>query len=209
MMMGGAVALKSYLAVSDRELLNKIIGTTAEVKVGHYDNGSIYLYIALPLSDGTFKELEVIGDLEELDNVNISSIVVVFIDTPEGKTIVRYTGICVDKETDTISAEDIQKMIVKSYQDSLKEWEISSKLPALQKQSPNIPKSFRNAVEKSVNKKRGNNSNGNRFWQYELECEWNQRKEYSEEENWYGMTDGMYGDYPDEGFDSDYEPLGF
>ena len=28
-------------------------------------------------------------------------------------------------------------------------------------------------------------------------------------ENWDAMTDGMYGDYPEEGHDGDYESLGF
>lgn len=42
---------------------------------------------------------------------------------------------------------------------------------------------------------------------YSLECEHNKTKE-SEEDNWYAMTDGMYGDYPDEGFDGDYESIG-
>ena len=71
---------------------------------------------------------------------------------------------------------------------------------------PELPESFKAALEKSAYKKRKTVSS--RYWQYELECEWNQRKEYSEEENWYGLTDGMYGDYPNEGFD-DYEPMGY
>lgn len=29
-----------------------------------------------------------------------------------------------------------------------------------------------------------------------------------ERDNWYAMTDGMYGDYPDEGYDWDYESIG-
>jgi hypothetical protein len=208
MRLGGAVALKSYLAITNRQLLDKIVGTTAEVKVGYYNDGSIYLYIALPLSDGTFKELKVTGDLEELDIVNISSIVAVFMDTPKGNTIVRYTGICMEKETDAVSSEDIQKMIVESYQASLREWELGNKLPALKKLSTNVPDSFKKAVEKSIYKKE-KKTTSNRFWQYELECELNQRKEYSDEEIWYGMTDGMYGDYPDEGFDNDYESMGY
>ena len=28
-------------------------------------------------------------------------------------------------------------------------------------------------------------------------------------DNWDAMTDGMYGDYPEEGFDGDYESLGY
>ena len=28
-------------------------------------------------------------------------------------------------------------------------------------------------------------------------------------ENFYGMTDGQYGDYPDDGHDGDYESLGY
>jgi hypothetical protein len=32
---------------------------------------------------------------------------------------------------------------------------------------------------------------------------------YTKEDNWYAMTDGMYGDYPEEGFDGDYESLGY
>lgn len=39
------------------------------------------------------------------------------------------------------------------------------------------------------------------------DCDWN--KEDYERDNWYAMTDGMYGDYPDEGFDGDYEMLGY
>lgn len=31
----------------------------------------------------------------------------------------------------------------------------------------------------------------------------------SDRDNWDAMTDGMYGDYPEEGFDGDYESLGF
>lgn len=208
MLLGGAVALKSYLAITNRGLLDRIVGITAEVKAGYYSNGDVYLYIALPLSDGTFKELEVTGDLEELDVVSISSIVVVFMDTPEGNTIIRYTGIAIENENDVVPAKDIQKMIIESYQNSLKEWDFYNKLPALKKESPYVPKSFKKATEKSIYKKKKRNA-GNKFWQYELGHELNQRKEYSDEEIWYGITDGMYGDYPDEGFDNDYEAMGY
>ena len=30
----------------------------------------------------------------------------------------------------------------------------------------------------------------------------------SDRDNWDAMTDGMYGDYPDEGYDGDYEFMG-
>ncbi len=30
-----------------------------------------------------------------------------------------------------------------------------------------------------------------------------------DKDNWHAMTDGMYGDYPEEGFDGDYEFMGY
>ena len=39
------------------------------------------------------------------------------------------------------------------------------------------------------------------------DCDW--YKEDYERDNWDAMTDGQYGDYPDEGYDGDYESLGF
>lgn len=36
-----------------------------------------------------------------------------------------------------------------------------------------------------------------------------QKDNYSDEAIWGTMTDGMYGDYPDEGFDGDYEFMGY
>ena len=45
---------------------------------------------------------------------------------------------------------------------------------------------------------------------YEDWSDWSDREDYTdyEEETWYAMTDGMYGDMP-EGFDGDYSFLGF
>ena len=39
------------------------------------------------------------------------------------------------------------------------------------------------------------------------DCDWN--KEDYERDIWDAMTDGQYGDYPKDGFDGDYESLGY
>ena len=39
--------------------------------------------------------------------------------------------------------------------------------------------------------------------------EYNHNEDTLDRDNWDAMTDGMYGDYPEEGYDGDYESLGF
>lgn len=206
MQLGGAVSLKSYLSVVNPELLNRIVGYTAEVIAEESKTGDLYLRLAIPLSDGTFYKLNVdYNNFDEGDRINISSIVVLFVDTPGGKTSLRCTGICSDENLSHVSQEAIREKIVQSYKNLVKEFNTHDRKKAETK--PELPESFKAALENSAYRKRRTVSS--RYSQYELECEWNQRKEYSEEENWYGLTDGMYGDYPDEGFDGDYEPIGY
>ena len=38
---------------------------------------------------------------------------------------------------------------------------------------------------------------------------YNHYEDTTDRDNWNAMTDGMYGDYPDDGFDGDYESLGY
>ena len=72
-----------------------------------------------------------------------------------------------------------------------------------------IPESFIRAAKKAQFKKNKRKSiRGPLYDLYCLECEYNRSKEL-EEDNWYAMTDGMYGDYPEEGFDGDYESIGY
>lgn len=46
-------------------------------------------------------------------------------------------------------------------------------------------------------------------YNYEDEQEYNPAYDYDESDTWYAMTDGMYGDYPEEGFDGDYSFMGY
>ena len=44
---------------------------------------------------------------------------------------------------------------------------------------------------------------------YEDGQEYNPAYDYDKSDTWYAMTDGMYGDYPEEGFDGDYSFMGY
>ena len=41
-----------------------------------------------------------------------------------------------------------------------------------------------------------------------MRISYNHYEDTSDRDIWDAMTDGMYGDYPDEGYDSDYEFMG-
>lgn len=72
-----------------------------------------------------------------------------------------------------------------------------------------IPESFIEAAKKAQYMKSKRKSiRGSLYDLYCLESEYNRSKEL-DEDNWYAMTDGQYGDYPEKGFDGDYESLGF
>lgn len=72
-----------------------------------------------------------------------------------------------------------------------------------------IPESFIRAAKNAQYVKNKQNSIRSPLYDmYCLESEYNRSKEL-EEDNWYTMTDGMYGDYPEEGFDGDYESIGY
>ena len=71
-----------------------------------------------------------------------------------------------------------------------------------------IPESFIRAAKKAQYTKNKRKSIRGPFYDsYCLECEYNRSKEL-EEDNWYAMTDGMCGEYPEEGIDGDYEFMG-
>lgn len=71
-----------------------------------------------------------------------------------------------------------------------------------------IPESFiRAAKNAQYIKNKQNSIRGPLYDMYCLESEYNRRKEL-EEDNWYAMTDGMFGDYPEDGFDGDNEFMG-
>lgn len=203
MRLGGVVPLKSLWNIAQPELAKKICGRTAEVKAKEDTKGNVYLYIDLPLAGGETKELKVgISDLEEGDIVDVASIIAMFIDTPDGNTMVRYGAIYLNDEKNLCSYESIKNHIINQCQylmDMIDSKTKQSVEPKSTKSSV-IPKSLLNAADKSTYRKENIKNNkswrGSRFVNIPDES-WNPYwDEYSEEEadNFYGKTDGMEGD---------------
>ena len=109
MKIGGAVSLKSLWTITNPEKLNKIIGSTATLFSKECENGHFCLYIKLPLENNNHEELRVWNrsSLCEDDIIDISSIIVLFIDNGKGETILRYDALenkpCFQKDEDAKS----------------------------------------------------------------------------------------------------------
>lgn len=179
--LGGVVPLKSYWASTGQDYWKIIDGRFAKVEARETDEGGYYLVIILPFKDGTTKELRVWSHthLDEGDEVDIASIVMLFIDNSRGNTDIFYDALYVENKRFCKEAE-IKKFII----------EVCSDLMCYIKPlNPRIEKKH----------------TGSLCDLYDEE----QYGGYTEEDNWYAMTDGMYGDYPEEGFDGDYESLGY
>ena len=146
------------------------------------------------------------NDLEEGDIVDISSIVVLFIDTPDGKTVIRYNTFYLEDETKTCGQEIIRNNIVKECETLMKRQH--QKMLKIQEKAKQIPNDFVKAAEKATYRKEGG-IKGPLFGLYEAECSYNCCEDTSDRDIWDAMTDGMYGDYQEEGFDGDYEFLGY
>lgn len=208
MLLGGVVSFMSYWAITQPEKLEKIISHKAKVDVYKSEKGKTSLCIRIPLNDGSFENLNVYGDLEEGDVVDISSIIVLFIDKPNGKTIIRYSAMYLEESDRLCSEESIRANIIHECQKLMDSQQIVSQKI---KESPNhsspiISKRFLNVAKKAQYKKGKPSIRGPLYDLYEEECSYNNNS--FEEDNWDAMTDGMYGDYPEEGFDGDYEFIG-
>lgn len=109
---GGVISLKSLWSVTCPEKLNKIKGHIAVVKAKECENGLTHLYVVIPFVDGEYEELRVgESDLEEGDEVDIFSIVALFIDKGNGDTVVRYDAKYVD-EDNSFNPEDVKSDII-------------------------------------------------------------------------------------------------
>ena len=109
---GGVISLKSLWSATCPEKLAKIKGHTAVVKARELENGFIYLFIEIPFVNGEYEELRVgESDLEEGDEVDIFSIIAIFIDKGNGDTVVRYDAKYVD-EDNSFYPEDVKSDII-------------------------------------------------------------------------------------------------
>ena len=109
---GGVVSLKSYWAATGQDLWKKVDGRFAKVEARETENGDIYLVIVLPFKDGTTKELRTWPyQLDEGDEVDITSIVMLFIDNDRGGTDVYYDAFW-DGDHVRCKEEDIKCFIV-------------------------------------------------------------------------------------------------
>jgi len=109
---GGVISLKSLWSVTCPEKLNKIKGHIAVVKAKECENGLTHLYVVIPFVDGEYEELRVgESDLEEGDEVDIFSIIAIFIDKGNGDTVVWYDARYVD-EDNSFNPEDVKSDII-------------------------------------------------------------------------------------------------
>lgn len=113
MRFGGVVSLKSLWTITRPAELNKIRGIKATVKAKELENGHIYLYINLPLADNVYEELRLISwsDLEEEDEIDISSIIVIFFDNEKGETVLRYDAVYLD-EGEFLKENDVKSLMI-------------------------------------------------------------------------------------------------
>ena len=113
MKLGGVVSLKSLWTIIRPTDLSKIIGTKATIKAKELENGHIYLYINLPLANNEYEELRLIGwsDLEEEDEIDISSIIVIFCDNEKGETVLRYDAVYLD-EGESLTENDVKSLMI-------------------------------------------------------------------------------------------------
>ena len=113
MRLGGVISLKSLWAITRPMDLNKIIGAKATIKAKELENGHIYLYIKLPLANNEYEELRLIGwsDLEEGDEIDISSIIVIFSDNEKGETVLRYDAVYLD-EGESLTENDVKSLMI-------------------------------------------------------------------------------------------------
>jgi hypothetical protein len=113
MRFGGVVSLKSLWTITRPTELNKIRGIKATVKAKELENGHIYLYINLPLADNVYEELRLISwsDLEEEDEIDISSIIVIFFDNEKGETVLRYDAVYLD-EGEFLKENDVKSLMI-------------------------------------------------------------------------------------------------
>ena len=109
---GGVISLKSLWSAICPEKLNKIKGHIAVVKAKESENGSTYLYIEIPFIDGENEELRIgMSDLDEGDEVDIISIIAMFIDKGNGETIIRYFARYIEKK-DSFNLGDVKTDII-------------------------------------------------------------------------------------------------
>lgn len=111
---GGVISLKSLWSATCPEKLKRVKGHTAVVKAKESENGLIYLYIEIPFVDGDYEELRLIGNhsyLGEDDEVDIFSIIAIFVDKGNGETIIRYDAKCLDEKS-TFNCGEIRSDII-------------------------------------------------------------------------------------------------
>lgn len=178
---GGVVSLKSYWAATGQNWWKIVDGRFAKVGARETEKGDIYLVIELPFKDGATKDLRIWcnSNLDEDDEVDIASIVMLFIDNDRGNTDIFYDALWNDDHI-KCKEEDIKCFISDKCSELMK---------FIKPSKPRIVKKRQGSL-----------------------CDLYDEEPYgvsSEEDNWYAMTDGMYGDYPEEGFDGDYESLGY
>lgn len=116
-LLGGVISLRSYWAITNPRLLQRISGTTASVEMENLKDGSPYLFIKVPFIDGTFVGIRVHGDLEEGDIVDISSIVLVFSDNLDGSVSVTSDAIYLGDNMVSCNSDTIRELILKKCSD--------------------------------------------------------------------------------------------
>lgn len=113
MRFGGVVSLKSLWTIIRPADLNKIRGIKATIKAKELENGYIYFYINLPLADNVYEELRLISwsDLFEDDEIDISSIIVIFCDNEKGETVLRYDAVYFE-EGESLDVNDVKSLMI-------------------------------------------------------------------------------------------------
>ena len=110
---GGVLLLNNYLAIAKPEILGKIKGEKAIVEAKEMKNGYLYLFIKLPLSDDSYEELRVWedSDLEEGNEVWISSIIAILLTNNKGEIVVRYDAIYI-YDGESIVVNDVKSLMI-------------------------------------------------------------------------------------------------
>ena len=107
----GILPLKNYLAISRPEVLSRIKGGKATVEVSEHDE--FYLFINLPLMDDSYIELRLFrnAELDEGDEVWISSIIALIFDNDKGETVLRYDAIS-SSEGKSLKVNDVKSLMI-------------------------------------------------------------------------------------------------
>lgn len=110
---GGVLLLNNYLAIAKPEILGKIKGEKAIVEAKEMKNGYLYLFIKLPLNDDSFEELRVLeeSEIEEGDEVWISSIIAILLTNNKGEIVVRYDAIYIN-DVESLVENDVKSLMI-------------------------------------------------------------------------------------------------